>query len=202
MGNHRAEANQNYANHNNDLPPPHAFTYPITLEADDDTMMKNISPTFLPTFCGLSSEDPDQFIFEFKVLCQTYDYKNDNQKPNLFPSTLKDSAMRWFMGLPARSITSWEEMEIVFLHKYQSYYRVSDCKEELFKLRQNEDESLEDYLDRFLFLSKRCGETSISIEILKTIFLKGLDDDARRSLDLMGKGDVSQVALEDICDLC
>lgn len=78
---------------------------------------------------------------------------------------------------------------------------MSDRKEELFKLWQNEDESLEDYLDRFLFLSKSCGETTISVEILKNIFLKGLDDDAR-SLDLMGKGDVSQLNLEDICDLC
>lgn len=110
--------------------------------------------------------------------------------------------MHWFMGLPSGGITSWEEMETMFLNKYQIYCRVSDHKEELFKLRQNEDESLEDYLDRFLFLSKRCGETTISVEILKTIFLKGLDDDARRSIDLMGKGDVSQLNLEDICDLC
>lgn len=203
MGDRRAEANRNDSNRNNHDPQlPRAFTYPIALDADDDTTMKNISPAFLPTFCGLSSEDPDQFIFEFKVLCQTYDYKNDNQKLKLFPSTLKDLAMRWFMGLLTGSITSWEEMETVFLNKYQSYCRVSDHKEELFKLRKNEDESLEDYLDRFIFLSKRCGETTISVEILKTVFLKGLDDDARRSLDLMGKCDVSQLALEDICDLC
>jgi len=48
------------------------------------------------------------------------------------------------------------------LDKYQNYYRVSDKKEELFKLRQKEDESLEDFLDRFIFLVKRCGEETMS----------------------------------------
>jgi len=37
---------------------------------------------------------------------------------------------------------------------------------------------------------------------LKTIFLKGLDEDPRRSLDLTGKGDVSQIELSDIVELC
>lgn len=65
MGDCRNVAN----NHNNDNPPPCTFTYPISIDADDDTTMKNISPTFLPTFRGLSTKAPDQFVFEFKVLC-------------------------------------------------------------------------------------------------------------------------------------
>lgn len=56
--------------------------------------MKNISPTVLPTFRGLSLEDPDQFLFEFKLLCRTYDYEHDNQKLKLFPSTLKEET-KW-----------------------------------------------------------------------------------------------------------
>lgn len=89
MGDRRnASNNQNYDN-----PPPHTFTYPIAIDVDDKTIMKNISLNFLPTFRGFSTKDPDQFLFEFKVLCQTYDYKNDNQKLNIFPSALKGSAM-------------------------------------------------------------------------------------------------------------
>jgi len=169
---------------------------------EDDAPMKNISPSILPTFRGLSSKDPDQFLFEFKVQCQTYDYQNDNQKLKLFPSTLRDATMCWFMGLVSGSITTWHDMETIFLDKYQSYSRVNDRQEELFKLRQKEDESLEDYLDRFIFPTKHCGEEAISLKILKTIFLKGLDEDARRSLDLMGKGDASQLELSDIAELC
>lgn len=76
MGYQRAKASHNDANRNNNNPQlPRTFTYPIALDANDDTMMKKISPAFLPTFRGLSLEDLDQFLFEFKVLCQTYDYK-------------------------------------------------------------------------------------------------------------------------------
>lgn len=89
-------------------------------------------------------------------------------------------------------------MESTFLEKYQSYCRISDRKEELFKIRKNEDKSLEDHLDKFIFLSKWCGGEVISLDILKTLFLKGLNDKAWRILDLMGKGDVSQLGLDDI----
>ena len=69
--------------------------------------MKNISPSPLPHVHGLTTEDLDTFMFEFVVLCRTYDYTEDEQKLKLFPSTLKDAALRWFMGLPGNSITTW-----------------------------------------------------------------------------------------------
>jgi len=72
--------------------------------------MKNISPSSLPHFHGLTTEDPNTFLFEFAVICQTYDYTNDEQKLKLFPSTLKDASLRWFMGLPRDSITTWAQM--------------------------------------------------------------------------------------------
>ena len=76
--------------------------------------MKNISPSALPHFHGLTTEDPDTFLFEFVVLCRTYDYTEDEQKLKLFPSTLKDAALRWFMGLPGNSITTWAQMQQAF----------------------------------------------------------------------------------------
>ena len=76
-------------------------------ETNGDMKMKNISPSALPHFHGLTIEDPDTFLFEFVVLCRTYDYAEDEQKLKLFPSTLKDIALRWFMGLPGNSITTW-----------------------------------------------------------------------------------------------
>lgn len=54
----------------------------------------------------------------------------------------------------------------------------------------------------FIFLSKHCGGEVISLDILKNLFLKGLNDESQRSLDLMGKGDVSQLRLEEITELC
>ena len=67
-------------------------TFPIR-ETNGDTKMKNISPSALPHFHGLTIEDADTFLFEFDVMCQTYDYVEDEKKLKLFPSTLKDAAL-------------------------------------------------------------------------------------------------------------
>lgn len=81
-------------------------SFPIP-ETNGDTKMKNISPSALPHFHGLTTKDPDTFLFEFVVICRTYDYAEDEQKLKLFPSTLKDATLCWFMGLPSNSITTW-----------------------------------------------------------------------------------------------
>ena len=91
--------------------------------------MRNISPSTLPHFHGLITEDSGTFLFEFVVLCQTYDYAEDEQKLKRFPSTLKDVALRWFMGLPGNSITTWAEMEQAFNNKYRDYCMSKDTKE-------------------------------------------------------------------------
>ncbi len=69
--------------------------------------MKNISPSALPYFDGLTTENPKNFVFEFVIIFRTYDYTDDEKKLKLFPSTLKDAALCWFMGLPGDSVTTW-----------------------------------------------------------------------------------------------
>ena len=79
-------------------------------ETNGDTKMKNISPSALPHFHGMNTEDLDTFLFEFAIICRTYDHAKDEKKLKLFPSTLKDAKLRWFMGLPGNSITTWAQM--------------------------------------------------------------------------------------------
>ena len=73
--------------------------------------MKNASPSILHNFHGLRNADPENFIFEFEVLCRSYDYLLDSQKLKLFPTNLKDATIKWFMGLITHSIITWEEMK-------------------------------------------------------------------------------------------
>ena len=54
-------------------------TFPIQ-DTNGDNKMKNISPYALPHFHGLTTEDPDTFLFEFVVICRTYDYAEDEKK--------------------------------------------------------------------------------------------------------------------------
>lgn len=53
---------------------------------------------------------------------------------------------------------------------------------------------MEDYANRFQFVHRRCG-TGLTYDITKTIFLKGIDDDSRDSLNFMGKGDINKLNL-------
>ena len=59
------------------------------------------------------------FLFEFDILCRSYNYLQDAHKLKLFPATLKDSSFRWFMGLGEYSIRTWEYIKTTFMQKYQ-----------------------------------------------------------------------------------
>jgi hypothetical protein len=166
------------------------------------TPMKNIPLSALPNFHGLSSEDPDEFLFEFDILCRSYDYISPNQKLKLFPATLKGNALRWFMSLGAQVITTWDQMKEGFLNKYQDYCRTRERKEELFKMVQKEDENLEDFVERIQYNLQRSDHPNMSKDILKTILLKGVRDDCLDMLNMLGKGDISKEPFDEIIKLC
>ena len=92
------------------------FGFPI-LDTMQDVTMKNIPPSSLPTFYGKSNEDPDIFLFEFDILFRSYNYLQDAHKLKLFPSTLKGSTLRWFMGLGKFTIKTWDDMKTSFFVK-------------------------------------------------------------------------------------
>jgi hypothetical protein len=156
------------------------------------TSMKNIPLSALPNFHGLSSEDPDEFLFEFDILCRSYDYTYNGQKLKLFPVTLKGNALRWFMSLGENVITSWDQMKQKFLNKYQDYCRTREKREELFKMMQKEDENLEDFVERLQYNLQRSRHPDVSKDILKTILLKGVRDDSLDMLNMLGKRDISK----------
>eukprot|EP00253_Pinus_taeda_P010783 PITA_10783 len=164
--------------------------------------MKNIPPSVLPNFYGMSTEDPDAFMFEFDILCRTYGYTDDIHKLRLFPATLKAVALKWFMGLGEQTINSWDEMRLVFLKKYQAYCRSRDSKEDVFRMAQQEDESLEEYLERFAYNLQKSKQHSLNQETIRKIFLKGVRDEYLDTLNVMGKGDISNLPLEEIVELC
>jgi len=62
-------------------------------ETNGDARMKNKIPSALPHYHSLRLKDPDNFLFEFVVICKTYDYTSNDQKLKLFPSTLKGATL-------------------------------------------------------------------------------------------------------------
>jgi len=77
--------------------------------------MKNIMMESLPLFYGKSFEDPDAFLFEFGILCHSYNYYEDAHKLKLFPTTLKDTTLRWFISLGQHTIYTQDDMRSTFL---------------------------------------------------------------------------------------
>ena len=178
-----------------------SFGFPI-VDEDSRATMKNISPSVLPNFHGIRNEDPETFLFEFEVMCRTYDYLEDSQKLKLFPSTLKGTALKWFMGLLPQSIRTWNDMKQKILDRYLDYCMPTNHKDEVFKMVQREDENLEELLERFQYNLKREKMSNVDEDTLKALLLKAIRDEWIDILNMMGKGDISQLSLHDIAELC
>jgi hypothetical protein len=111
------------------------FEFPIQ-ESNGETKMKNINPSALPHFHGLLSKYPDTLLFEFAIICRTYDYTTDEHKLKLLPSTLKNSTLRWFMSLEGNTITNWYQMENTFNEIYRDYCRARGIRDGIFRMTQ------------------------------------------------------------------
>ena len=106
------------------------------------------------------------------------------------------------MILGGGTVTTWDRMKQVFLEKYQEYCNTKDKREELFKMVQRDDESLEYFVERILYNVQRDGETNMGLDVLKIILLHGIRDDFLDILKLLGKGNISKVSFEKIIELC
>jgi len=120
----------------------------------------------------------------------------------LLPSTLKGDTLKWFMGLVTQSIRTWNDMKKVFLDRYLDYCMSTNHKDEVFKMMQREDENLEDLIERFNYNLKRAKMDSLDEDTLKSLLLKAIRDEWIDILNMMGKGDISKLPLNDIGGLC
>ena len=75
-------------------------------------------------------------------------------------------------------------------------------KDDIFRMNQQEDESLEEYLEQFVYNLQKLKHRTMSLDLIRTIFLKGIRDEYLDDLNLMGKGDISTLPFDEIADLC
>eukprot|EP00253_Pinus_taeda_P007789 PITA_07789 len=91
-------------------------------------------------------------------------------------------------------------MKQTFLDRYPDYCKPTNHKDEVFKMMQKEDENLEDLLERFKYNLKRAKMNNSDEETLKSLLLKATRDEWIDILNMMGKGDISQLPLH--AELC
>ncbi|XP_023889848.1 uncharacterized protein LOC112001909 [Quercus suber] len=95
-----------------------------------------------------STKDPLDHIRAFKTIL------NLQQTPDevicrLFPTTLRGAARVWFSKLPASSIENFEQLSDSFVHHFIDGQRHKRPTSYLLTVRQQEGESLRDYVKRF-----------------------------------------------------
>lgn len=76
-----------------------------------------------------------------------------------------------------------------------------DAKNDIFKMQQMEEETLEDYLEIFPYNYQKYKQR-LNDNTMKTIFIKGIQDEYIDILNLMGSGDISLLPFDDIGILC
>lgn len=70
-------------------------------------------------------------------------------------------------------------------------------------MSQEDDESLEDYVERFQYNLQSNKQNTLDHETLCILFLKGIQEDSIDTLYLMGARDISLLSnICQICDLC
>ncbi|XP_020233124.1 uncharacterized protein LOC109813361 [Cajanus cajan] len=67
----------------------------------------------------------------------------------LFMGTLKKAALDWFSGLPDRSITDFDVFSRLFMAQFAANRKKPPITSDLFDLKQQHEESLKEFLQRF-----------------------------------------------------
>ncbi|XP_059431555.1 uncharacterized protein LOC132165068 [Corylus avellana] len=169
---------------------PLCITFP-TLDATTTFELKSGLIHLLPTFHGLTGEDPHKHLKELHVVCTSMKptgVTEEQIKLRAFPFSLKDSAKDWLYYLPSGSITTWNEMKRLFLEKYFPASRASNIRKEICGVRQHNGESLHEYWERFKKLCASCPHHQISEQLLIQYFYEGLLPTDRSMIDAASGG--------------
>ncbi|XP_068305074.1 uncharacterized protein [Pyrus communis] len=156
---------------------PSCITYPEVEEWSAFEIKQHIL-NILPTFHGLSTDDPNMHIAEFLMGCKNILVKGfsaESIKLRLFPYTLKDQARRWLLTLPSGSISTWNQLSEKFLSKYYPASKTLDMRTQILSFAQKPNEEFHEAWERFKELIRKCPHSGINSTDQMHIFFRGLN---------------------------
>jgi len=156
----------------------------------------------LPSFHGLSGEDPNKHLAKFFNVCVSMKPPNvtdDQVMMRAFPHSLKDEAEDWFYTLT--EVPTWRDMKRLFLEKYFPAARLNKLKREIANVEQKYDESLYDYLERFKKLIAACPYHGYSQQNLVMYLYSGLTEEERRMVNAASGGNIQNKTPSEAFDL-
>jgi hypothetical protein len=165
---------------------PPTYTTPSCLRLPDITATHyEIKPSTIksiPTFLGLTHENPYDFLSEFQTICSTIQlagFTEDALKMRLFVFTLKDRAKHWFQSLEPNSISSWHQLQQVFLKQYFPIGRTNDTRRAITSITQYEGEPFHETWERLKDLLRSCPHHAVPKWQLVQSFNDGLTESSR-----------------------
>nr|GEU50369.1 reverse transcriptase domain-containing protein [Tanacetum cinerariifolium] len=118
-------------------------------------------------FHGLSGDDANKHLDKFLHVTQSIKVKgvtDDALRLYLFPHSLTHHATAWIDHLPRNSITTFEQMEKMFLGKYFPPFMVTKLRNEITNFRQCPDESLFEAWECYKLSIDRCPNHNTQID--------------------------------------
>ncbi|GJR37000.1 MAK10-like protein [Tanacetum coccineum] len=117
-------------------------------------------------FHRLRSEDPNQHLKDFLKLVDLLDLDVANRERTslcLFQFSLRDQASYWLERIPARSISTWEDLTTHFLAQFFPPGRTTKLYNDILMFQQHQGESLSEALTRFKDLLQKVHHHGIDL---------------------------------------
>ncbi|KAF7800919.1 uncharacterized protein G2W53_044586 [Senna tora] len=138
----------------------------------------------LPSFYGLSSENPYKHIDEFLEVCSTFKLPKvyeDAIRLRLFPFFLKDKAKHWLTTRD--NIATWDQMSKEFLKKYFPAGKLTKLRQEITNFFQLDNELFHETSERFRDLLRSCPHHEVPKWQLVNSFYSGLSERNQQMID-------------------
>jgi hypothetical protein len=101
----------------------------------------------------------------------------------LFVFALKNRAKHWFQSLEPNSITSWDQLQQVFLKQYFPIGRTNDTRRAITSITQYQGEPLHETWERLKDLLRSCPHHAVPKWQLVHSFYDGLTESCRSTVD-------------------
>ena len=157
--------------------------------------LKSQHYNILPSFHGMASEDPLNFIREFYSIVQTFPLSNlteEQLRLRCFPFTLKDAAKTWFMTLTPGSLNTWEEVYNKFIAKFFTHQKTKMLRQEIANFNQEVGEPFHEAWDRFKMLLVKCPHHGFTLQWLNQTFYDALNQTSQAMVDNAAGGAIHE----------
>ncbi|GJY92995.1 zinc finger, CCHC-type containing protein [Tanacetum coccineum] len=144
--------------------------------------------------------DPNQHLKDFLKLVDSLDLDGENRERTrlrLFQFCLRDQASNWLEHLPARSISTWEDLTTGFLAQFFPPGRTVKLRNDILMFQQHHGESLSEAWTRFKDLLQKVPYHGIDLWIQVHIFYDHVNPVTRRTIDQSAGGKLRDLNAEE-----